>query len=165
MAIPNFTTLALDRIKLCNEDIATADETVFRTWSSEALIQYPAIACLIGAITPAGFFMTPSTNTLVIPRTYIISAFLAPLEGDINDGASGSMNYESASTFPDRFVNYYATKPRLETNSLEALQYVSEDIQFNDGGIGERMGFGGLRYIAYDFRLVVTMSYEWERTY
>lgn len=165
MAIPNFVELTLDRLKACNDELSTANEPVFRTWSAEALTQYPAYAVTVGGIQ-GQVSLTPSTETLTIPRLYIISALIAPLTNDINDGAGGSVNYEAASAFPDRFIAYYVPRPRLQTDSEgEPLRYVSEDVVFSDGGIGAREGFGGMRYIAYDFRLIITMSSHWERKY
>lgn len=163
--IPDFETLILDRLEICNGEIKQAGDAkrVYRLPPVFALDvgECPALAVRPGRMRnrlPAN-----SQRQAEVKRDYVVEVIALPLGNTQDTGSKGADALAAASLLFAKLRNYYMNHRRLETDGttqakLAGLQYMNYDIEFDDGGFVVAKAPGGAEHIGIEFAITTSMS-------
>lgn len=157
LALPDFESLTLDRLALCNAEI-TGLHKVFRQPPGNELPAeaYPCCYVLIGQMP----IQIPSqmAGSYTVTRNYIVRVLGSTAEGTLDNSATaGAQGLVDITPFFSRFRNYYLGHPQLQTTTLDSLQYVFSQLLYSDGeGLVTRPAPGGTNHFAIDITLTIT---------
>jgi len=159
VAVPDFDTLVLDRLYLCNQEIATASqgEPVYRLPPVNMQLVLPLFYTTLGGmLTPvqSGYW-----GEVQFARNYIIMALLWPFGAAVDDGNEGADIMTLGASYPNKFMDYYLNHPLLTTAALGPLAYVDE-FSIQDSGFIPKISIGGSNYEAIAITLAVRMRAE-----
>jgi len=164
VAVPDFDALVLDRLFVCNQEIAaaSANEPVYRLPPVNAQLSTPLFYTTLGAmLTPvqSGYW-----GEVLFARNYIVVALLWPWGAAIDDGTEGADIMTLGASYPNKFMTYYLNRPLLtsDTDSHTApLRYIDEpSFTMQDSGFIPKVSIGGGNYEAIAFSLAVRMRAE-----
>lgn len=175
LQIPNLVSITLDRLYLCNQDIATAivagieglnEISVTREWPSTP-IQQGAIAVHAGPMVSSTYTVEFYSET----RRYLIDFFIIPVESNLPDGSEGDLATQVGHELPRYFIDYYVRHNLLQSDQEDynnAMQFIdiSNGVSFLDGGpLIQKAGPGGAMYYTYTFLLNVSCYVQFDPSF
>lgn len=145
LAVPDFEEAILDRLAACVADIDGIRTVVRQPPSTPPEVgMLPMAYGIVGPMLDA--IPIVASGTIVVRRNYVIVVLVKPYEAtsDEKDNHHGAVFVTAPVPYFARFRSYFALHPRLQTNSLGALQWLHKDITFKDDGIEDLNGPGGV---------------------
>lgn len=158
MTLPDFESAVLDRIFLCWKDIATANTVkAYRLPPSHSfdINSFPNVMTIPAPMNQP--IPAIASGLITVSRNYISRLFICPWPQGDDPSDTGSQPYLKAILWINIVRNYFLDKPRLQTSSLPALQYMFQDLQFTDSAVIDRPDPGGVKCAAIDFTLATSM--------
>lgn len=162
MSFPDFETLILERLHLCNLEIVSQNPTLFRSafevWPTKPIVagDLPTLCVWYGRQE------TPITaapgGSILVRRPYVISILVMPLDQGMDTGFKGAEPVQRSKGLLSAVRNHYLAHPMLETSSLGSLRHMKEELTFLDSGLIQKSGPGGGAYLAVDCTLSIAMQ-------
>jgi hypothetical protein len=117
--------------------------------------ELPAVYAQPGGMTAVA--PRTSAGQAVISRRYRAAVCVAEFHRASTDsGNDGDPAFGAVHPFIDLFINYWLAHPRLNTSLLGDLEWIVQDISFQDSGAVRIIGPGGGEYAGF------TMDYTIE---
>jgi hypothetical protein len=160
LPLPDFETMVLDRLYLCCQEI-TGLNKVFRLPPANALNaeSFPICYPLVGAVTEPFPISSDGAGRFKVARSYVLRVLGSPATNTVDNSATaGTQALIDLVPFFNRFRSYFMGHPSLETTTLGALQYMSDQLLYSDLGIVNRPAPGDIQHFAIEITLVITMQ-------
>lgn len=157
--LPDFEAMVLDRLELCNNEIAGLNK-VFRQPPSFALDTgtFPCAYTLIG--TMPGSIPAPEqqAGAITVTRDYVIRVLGDPVPSTLdNTATAGAQGLIDITPFFNRYRAYFLGHPKLQTTTLTGLRYMHGQLAYLDEGIKTAPAPGGVEHFCIDVILTISM--------
>jgi hypothetical protein len=160
ITLPDFETLVVSRLQICYGLITGVNKSFMLPPANEQHPDsIPFAYTLVGAMTENVPMELVGGGQITIPRTYVARLVGGPAAGSIDNAASdGAQALVDLLPFFARFRSYFIGHPKLQTDTLDALQYMRGQLAMNDGGFVTRPAPGGIDHLCIEWSLTITMS-------
>jgi hypothetical protein len=161
ITLPDFETLVVDRLELCNQAIGGL--TVFKQPPVNALPPqvFPICYTLVGPMLTPIPIETIGAGQITVIRDYVVRVFGDPVGSTLdNSPTAGAQGLVDLLPWFNRFRQYFIGHPKLETTTLGALNYMTGQLVLLDGGLSEKPAPGGADHFAIDITLTIAMRVQ-----
>jgi len=158
ITLPDFETLVIDRLFLCSQNISGL--TVFKQPSANALNanQFPMCYTLVGPMLASIPVDTVGAGQIQVIRDYVVRLFGDPVASTLDNSATtGAQGLVNLLPYFNALRQFFIGHPKLQTTTLDALQYMAGQLLLSDSGLVIHQAPGGGDHFAIDLTLTITM--------